>query len=304
MKAIVLARDAGPRLLPIGLDRPRCLAPVAGRPLILHGLDAIRVADITQVIVVVGGAHAGRIKDMLGRGSRFGLEIEYVRQDEALGLAHAVHIAKEALGVDDFLVYLADNMLIGGVRELVSDYFSGRPEAMVALNRVEDPGRCGVAQVGPDGLVRELAEKPAQPKGNLAVAGLYALSPAIYQALVSIRPGWQRRSELTDALTWLIEHGYAVKAHSFTGYWRDVSRVDHLLEANRAALLALSPATGHGAIDDASEVIGSVVIEAGAKLARSLVIGPSWIGEGAVIVDSVVGYGMPISTQVRVASQL
>ncbi|MFD9944490.1 glucose-1-phosphate thymidylyltransferase [Nonomuraea sp. NPDC059023] len=291
MKALVLAGGSGTRLRPITHTSAKQLVPVANKPVLFYGLEAIAAAGIRELGIVVGDTHA-EIEAAVGDGSAFGLEVTYLRQEAPLGLAHAVLIARDFLGGDDFVMYLGDNFLVGGINDIVSGFMAKKPDAQIMLTRVGDPRQFGVAELNPDGGVKSLEEKPQHPKSDLALVGVYLFTATVHEAVAELKPSWRGELEITDAIQWLIDRGYHVESTTVTGYWKDTGNVEDMLEVNRLVLESMEP-TGQGedvqgeSVD--SELIGRVRLEAGARVERSRIVGPAVIGAGARVTDSYVG---------------
>lgn len=287
MKALLLAGGAGTRLRPITHTSAKQLVPVANKPILFYGLEAIRDAGVREVGVVVGDT-AAEITAAVGDGSAFGLSVTYLRQDAPLGLAHAVLIARDFLGDDPFVMYLGDNLIIGGITALAEEFAADRPDALILLTPVPDPSQFGVAELGPDGRVARLVEKPAEPASDLALVGVYMFGPAVHEAVRAISPSARGELEITDAIQWLVDAGRDVRPHLVTGYWKDTGRLDDMLETNRKLLESVEPAV-RGSVDAESRLVGRVVVEEGAEVVRSTVRGPAVIGRGTRLVDAYVG---------------
>ena len=287
MKGLVLAGGAGTRLRPITHTSAKQLVPVANKPILFYGLEQLREAGITDIGIVVGDTHE-EIERAVGDGSRLGIRPTYIRQDEPLGLAHAVLTAAEFLGDDEFAMFLGDNLIEGGITGMVEAFRRTRPAAQLLLKKVADPERFGVAELGEDGRILRLVEKPPDPPSDLALVGVYLFTPAILDAARRIEPSWRGELEITDAIQRLIDDGAVVHASVVEGWWLDTGKKDELLEANR---IVLGTITGRveGTIDAESSVVGAVVVEEGAEIIRSTVRGPAAIGAGARVVDSFVG---------------
>lgn len=298
MKALLLSGGSGTRLRPITHTSAKQLVPVANKPVLFYGLEAIAGAGITQVGIVVGDT-AEEIREAVGDGSAFGLEVTYIPQAAPLGLAHAVLIAREFLGDDDFVMYLGDNFVVGGITDLVYAFRSERPAAQILLTKVPDPTAFGVAELDAAGQVIGLEEKPRQPKSELALVGVYLFSPAVHEAVRSIQPSGRGELEITDAIQWLIDAGRDVRSTIISGYWKDTGNVTDMLEVNRSVLETLEPRTD-GTVDDDSEIIGRVRIERGAKVTGSRIVGPVVVGANTVISDSYVGPFTSIAGDCRI----
>jgi glucose-1-phosphate thymidylyltransferase len=302
MKGLILAGGAGTRLRPITHTSAKQLVPVANKPILFYGIEAMVAAGIEQIGIIVGDTR-DEVMAAVGDGSRWGVEVTYIPQEEPLGLAHCVLIARDFLGDDDFVMYLGDNMLEQGLAEFVERFEADRarartpklgeevpaPSAQILLARVDDPRQFGVAEVSPDGrsIVR-LVEKPDDPPSDLALVGVYLFDRTIHDAVAAIEPSARGELEITDAIQWLISDGQRVRHEVLEGWWLDTGKKDPLLESNMMVLETLQPAID-GTVDPASRVEGRVVIEAGAELVNSRVRGPAIIGAKTRLVNTYVG---------------
>ncbi|PWI18439.1 glucose-1-phosphate thymidylyltransferase [Streptomyces sp. Act143] len=298
MKALVLSGGAGTRLRPITHTSAKQLVPVANKPVLFYGLEAIADAGITEVGIVVGDT-ADEIRAAVGDGSQFGIEVTYIPQDAPLGLAHAVLIAREFLGDDDFVMYLGDNFIVGGITGLVDEFRADRPEAQILLTQVPNPTSFGVAELDAQGRVVGLEEKPKQPKSDLALVGVYLFTPAIHEAVRAIEPSWRGELEITHAIQWLIDNKRDVRSTTISGYWKDTGNVADMLEVNRSVLETVPPLI-EGAVDEDSEIIGRVRVEAGAQVSGSRIVGPVIIGAGSVVSDAYIGPFTSVSEDCRI----
>ncbi|MDQ3895951.1 MAG: glucose-1-phosphate thymidylyltransferase [Actinomycetota bacterium] len=290
MKALILAGGAGTRLRPITHTSAKQLVPVANKPILFYGLEQMAEAGIVEVGIVVGDT-ADEIRAAVGDGSTWGLKVTYIPQEAPLGLAHCVLIARDFLGEDDFVMYLGDNLLRQGVRGFVERFESeGRNHAVaqILLARVPDPQRFGVAEIGADGVVLRLVEKPADPPSDLALVGVYLFDPTIHEAVRSIEPSGRGELEITDAIQWLLDHGRRVHHQVVDGWWIDTGKLDALLEGNRLILETLEQVI-EGTVDADSKVEGRVVVGPGAEVVASTIRGPAIIGAGTRIEHSFVG---------------
>jgi glucose-1-phosphate thymidylyltransferase len=288
MKALVLSGGSGTRLRPITHTSAKQLVPVANKPVLFYGLEAIAEAGVTDVGIIVGDT-APAIEAAVGDGSKFGIKVTYIRQPAPLGLAHAVLVAKDFLADDDFVMYLGDNFIVGGITSMVDEFAATRPEAQIMLTRVSDPRSFGVAELDEaSGRVKSLVEKPKQPKSDLALVGVYLFTAAIHEAVASLKPSWRGELEITEAIQWLLDNGRTVNSTTITGYWKDTGNVTDMLEVNRLVLEGLEPRLD-GVIDDDSEIIGRVVIEEGARVTGSRIVGPAIVGVGTTVTGSYIG---------------
>jgi glucose-1-phosphate thymidylyltransferase len=292
MKALILAGGAGTRLRPITHTRAKQLVPVANRPILFYGIDAMVEAGIKEIGVIIGDTGA-EVRQALGDGSRFGASITYLPQEAPLGLAHCVLIAQDFLADSDFVMYLGDNLLEQDLGAFVAAFETARsgaepPVAQILLKQVPDPHRFGIAELDGDGHVVSLVEKPEHPASDLALVGVYLFDPTIHDAVRSIAPSARGELEITDAIQWLIDQGMRVRTELLTGWWIDTGKLTPLLEANRLLLEKL-PHRVDGQVDAASSIDGRVVVEVGAEIINSTVRGPVAIGANTRVVDSFVG---------------
>ncbi|BDG15488.1 glucose-1-phosphate thymidylyltransferase [Thermus brockianus] len=280
MKGLILAAGRGTRLRPLTHTRPKPVIRVAGRPIIHYAVENLREAGIEEIGVVVSPETEKDIREALA-----GYGVRYVLQEEPQGLAHAVAVAREFLGDSPFVLYLGDNLFQKGIRPFLAAFREG-VSAVIALVRVEDPRQFGVAVLEGERIVR-LLEKPQNPPSDLAVAGVYVFAPEVLEVIQDLKPSARGEYEITDAIQGLIDRGREVVGVEVSGWWKDTGRPKDLLDANRLLLEELSPRV-EGEVEG-SELTGRVVVEKGARVVRSTVIGPAFIGEGAVVEEAYVG---------------
>ncbi|PZM94454.1 MAG: glucose-1-phosphate thymidylyltransferase [Actinobacteria bacterium] len=284
MKGLVLAGGSGTRLRPLTYSLPKQLIPVANTPVIEHCLANLRDAGIEDIGIVVN-EKGSQFVEQLGDGTRLGVRLTYLPQDKPRGLAHCVMIARSFLGDDDFAMYLGDNVFAGGITDLAERFRRRRPAVQLAVAKVDNPSAYGVAEVDGDYRVRRVVEKPTHPVSDLAITGLYFFTPAIHRAVAAISPSRRGELEITDAIQQMLEWGERVDARPIRGHWRDTGSPPELLECNRLMLDAI-PDRRAGSVDAASQIVGPVFIEPGARIVRSRCVGPAVIGAGALVVDS------------------
>jgi glucose-1-phosphate thymidylyltransferase len=286
LKGLILSGGRGTRLRPITFTRAKQLVPVANKPVLFYGIESLAEAGIEEIGIIIAPETGDEIREAVGDGSRFGVRIDYIEQDAPSGLAHAVLTAEEFLGDSPFVMYLGDNLLRDGIVDLVKQFQTEAPDALILLTPVPDPQNYGVAELD-DSRVARLVEKPEDPKSDLALVGVYMFTPSIFDAARAIEPSARGELEITDAIQRLIDTGLTVDPHIVRGWWKDTGQVQDMLDANRLILEDLGDSIEGELID--SRVEGHVVIEPGAVLERSTVRGPAVIGRGARITDAYIG---------------
>lgn len=297
LKGLILSGGAGTRLRPITHTSAKQLVPVANKPVLFYGIEALVEAGVGDIGIVIAPQTGDEIREAVGDGSAFGASITWIVQDEPAGLAHAVLTAEDFLGDSSFVMYLGDNLLREGITDLVEAFERERPDASIMLTPVSDPSSYGVAELEGESVVR-LVEKPEDPPSNLALVGVYLFSPAIIEAARGLEPSWRGELEITEAIQSLIEKGGDVRSRVVGGWWKDTGRLEDMLEANRLVLDEIV-SSDEGRTEDSS-LEGRVVLEEGAVVRRSLVRGPVIIGRDAVIEDSYVGPYTSLGERVEV----
>jgi glucose-1-phosphate thymidylyltransferase len=286
LKGLILSGGKGTRLRPITHTSAKQLVPVANKPVLFYGLEAMATAGIEEVGIIIAPETGEEIRACAGDGARFGVRITYIEQPAPLGLAHAVLTAEPFLGSSPFVMYLGDNLLQGGISDLVRAFRTSSPDALILLTPVADPESYGVAELR-DGRVVRLDEKPAKPRSNLALVGVYMFTACVHDAARAIEPSARGELEITDAIQRLLDSGRRVEPHIVRGWWKDTGRLEDVLAANRLVLETIEPSVQGELID--SQLDGRVAVAAGARLERCTVRGPAIIGAGARLSDCYIG---------------
>jgi glucose-1-phosphate thymidylyltransferase len=287
VKGLILSGGRGTRLRPITHTSAKQLIPVANKPVLFYGIEAIAAAGIDEIGIIVSPETGEEVRGAAGDGSRFGVQITYIVQDVPGGLAHAVLTAEPYLGDEPFVVYLGDNLLQAGITDLVERFRTAECDALILLTAVSDPENYGVAELDGDRVVR-LTEKPQDRRSDLALVGVYMFTRHIHDAARAISPSARGELEITDAIQQLVDGGLRVEPHIVKGWWKDTGQLADMIEANRLILDTLEPRCD-GELGEGSKLDGRVLVEAGARLERSTVRGPAIIGAGATLVDAYVG---------------
>lgn len=292
MKGLILSGGKGTRLYPLTYTRAKQLIPVANKPVLFRVIEAIRDAGICEIGIVVNefGDTRPEIENAVGDGSQFGdVKITFIPQDAPLGLAHAVKISQDFLGDDRFVMFLGDNVIQGGISELIRD-FEQNPiwNSQIVLTSVEQPQHYGVAVLDGQGRIQKLIEKPKEPPSKLALVGIYMFDHHIFEAVSAIKPSGRGELEITDAIQWLVENGYEVYPYVHKGWWIDTGKPRDMLDANSKVLEEIRPQIlGH--VDGLSEVDERVTVAPTAEIINSVIRGPAIIGEHTKVVNSYIG---------------
>jgi glucose-1-phosphate thymidylyltransferase len=284
VKAIIPAAGLGTRLRPLTFTRPKPVLRVAGEPIISHAVATLKAAGITEIGLVVSEFTREEIQNALSDVQ--GVQLTMINQNEQLGLGHAVLVAREWIGQDDFCVYLGDNLFEFGAKPYIEAFQASRPAALIALVEVADPSAFGVAELDGTRITR-LVEKPKNPPSNMAVAGLYCFTPEIFTVLDGMPPSARGEYEITDGIQGLIERGALVTGMRVEGWWKDTGRPADLLDANRL-LLEQIESDVQGEVTD-SRITGRVVIPATARVTGSKIVGPVMLAEGVIIENAYIG---------------
>ena len=289
MKGLILSGGKGTRLYPLTYTRAKQLIPVANKPVLARVIEAIRDAGVRDIGMIVGHT-APEIKDSLGDGSRWDVSLSYIPQESPDGLAHAVKIARDFLDNEPFVMFLGDNVIEGGISQLIRDFAENDWNSQIVLKEVENPSAYGVAQLRADGSIEKLIEKPAAPPSNLALVGIYMFDHHVFDAVDAISPSARGEYEITDAIQWLIDHGHTVFPHIHRGWWIDTGKPTDMLEANSHVLEEIQPCIAASAeIDACSTVDSRVTLQEGAKIINSILRGPTVIGQDTLIENSYIG---------------
>lgn len=272
---------------PLTYTSAKQLVPVANKPVLFYAIEDLAAAGIADIGIVVGQT-APDIKAAVGTGERWDVKVTYIDQPDPLGLAHAVIVAQDFIGDDPFVMYLGDNMLEDSIAPFVRDFEANSWNCQVMLKQVPRPEQFGVAELAPDGRVKRLVEKPREFVSDLALVGIYMFDHHIFEAVHSIQPSWRHELEITDAIQYLLDHGYYVQPRVLDGWWIDTGKLEDMLQVNHLVLDRLTP-SNEGFVDSESQLRGKVVIEAGAQIINSNIRGPVIIGKDTRIVNSYIG---------------
>jgi len=282
MKGIILHGGQGTRLRPLTHTGPKQLLPIANKPMSQYALEDLCKSGITDIAIVIGHEHSEKVKEFYGDGTKFGVKINYIFQDSPKGISHAIRLCKNFIGKDKFIVYLGDNVLRTELVNYSKKFASSKAEAMILLCEVDDPSRFGVAELAGK-KIKKITEKPKNPISNLAVIGVYFLTPKIFDIIDKLKPSWRGELEITDALQMIIEGGFTIQYDTVTGWWKDTGTPDDILRANQLILDMIGTKNQFN-LNEGAKVQGNIVIGKNSTISRdSFVTGPVIIGEHCTI---------------------
>ena len=231
MKGIILHGGHGTRLRPLTHTGPKQLLPIANKPMSEYCLDSLKNAGITDITIVVGGVGSNKVKEYYGDGKNFGVKLSYITQDSPKGIAHAVRLCKDFIGTEKFVVFLGDNIIQKSIDEYANNFIDSDDDAAILLCKVDNPAQFGIAEIEDDKIIK-LTEKPKNPPSNLAITGIYFLTPIIFDLIDNLKPSWRNELEITDALDDLLKENDNISYEIITDYWKDTGTPEDIIHAN------------------------------------------------------------------------
>ena len=285
MKGIILHGGHGSRLRPLTHTGPKQLLPIANKPMSQYALEDLKVAGVTEIGIIVGDIYPEKVKEYYGDGKKFGVKITYIYQDAPKGISHAIRLCKDFINNDKFIVYLGDNILRKNLIDYTKKFQTSNSDAMILLCEVDDPQRFGVAELDPNnpGKIKKIIEKPKDSSSNLAVIGIYFLTPKIFEIIDNLKPSWRGELEITDALFILMNQGNGIEYDIVTGWWKDTGTPEDIIHANMLVLDSIGT-ENQFLIDADSKIQDSIIIGKNTEISRdSLVIEPAIIGKNCMI---------------------
>ena len=282
MKGIILHGGHGTRLRPLTHTGPKQLLPIANKPMSEYCLESLRDAGITDIAVIIGGIGSNKVQEYYGDGKKFGVKLSYIYQDSPKGIAHAVRLCKGFIGKEKFVVFLGDNIIQKSIQEYVNDFINSDNAASILLCEVDNPSQFGIAEIENEKIVK-LTEKPKNPPTNLAVTGIYFLTPIIFDLIDNLKPSWRNEFEIVDALQMLLNIDQKIKYYKITDFWKDTGTPEDILQANKTILENMKPYFS-GTKEDGVLIEGNVMIGEGTIIKKGCkIIGPVIIGKNCLI---------------------
>jgi glucose-1-phosphate thymidylyltransferase len=291
MKGIILHGGHGTRLRPLTHTGPKQLLPIANKPMSEYCLKSIKESGITEIAIIIGGVGSNKVKEYYENGDKFGVNITYIKQDEPKGIAHAIRLCKEFVDNEKFLVFLGDNIIQKSIIEYVTTFKNSKFDSTILLCEVNNPSRFGIAEIK-NGKILKIIEKPKDPPSNLAVTGIYLLTPLIFDVIDNLKPSWRNELEITDALDILLKNNDNISYEIITDYWKDTGTPEDIINANTQILknqsekkLLIEKST---VIESDSSIIMPCIIGKNCKIEKNSIIGPNAsIGDNTIITSNV-----------------
>jgi glucose-1-phosphate thymidylyltransferase len=249
-----------------------------------YALEDLKTAGIMDIGIIIGDVYPEKVKEYYGDGSQFGVKITYIYQDQPKGISHAIRLCKDFVGNEKFVVYLGDNVLRKNLIDYTKKFQTSESDAMILLCEVDEPQRFGIAEFDSEfGKIKKIIEKPKESSSNLAVIGIYFLTPKIFDIIDKLKPSWRGELEITDALDMLMNQGNQIEYDTVTGWWKDTGTPDDIIHANKLVLDSIGT-SNQFLIETDSEIKDNIVIGKGSEISRdSFVKGPVIIGKNCKI---------------------
>jgi len=326
MKGILLHGGHGTRLRPLTHTGPKQLLPIANKPMSEYCIESMKSAGVKEIAIIIGGIGSQKVKEYYGNGDKFGVKITYVSQDFPRGIAHAISLCEDFIANEKFLVFLGDNIIQKSINEIGIEFQKSNAAATILLCEVDNPSRFGIADVK-DGEIKKIIEKPKNPPTNLAVTGIYFLTPVIFDIIKRLKPSWRNELEITDALDMLLNEKYLITYKMITDYWKDTGTPEDIINANKAILENLIPyfngkkdstvllegnvSVGNDTyIGNHVKIIGPVIIGKKCKISGDTINGPNTsigndcIISGGIIKDSIIMNNCEIRKNVNLRNSI
>ena len=287
MKGIILHGGHGTRLRPLTHTGPKQLLPIANKPMSQYCVESLSDAKITEIAIIIGGIGSDKVKEFYGDGENFGVKFTYFQQDHPKGISHAINLCKEFVGNEKFVVFLGDNIIQKSIKEYVNEFAISNDAASLLLCKVSNPSSFGIAELKDDRIIK-IIEKPKEPKSNLAVTGIYFLTPLIFEIIKNLKPSWRNELEITDALDQMLEKNYKITYHMITDYWKDTGTPYDVLHANKEILDKMNgdfkgQKIGTPSISINATIGKGSIIKGDSKISESVIIGKNCIIDNAYI---------------------
>lgn len=282
MKGIILHGGHGTRLRPLTHTGPKQLLPIANKPMSQYCVEALIQAGIKDIAFIIGGTGSNKVREYYGDGEKFDAKFSYIEQDYPKGISHAISLCQDFIKNEKFIVFLGDNIIQNKINEYVSNFQTSNAEASLLLCEVKNPSQFGVADIKNEKIVK-IVEKPKNPSSNLAVTGIYLLTPYIFEIIKKLKPSWRNELEIADALQMLIEEKKEIIYEIITDFWKDTGTPNDIIEANRTILENMNESF-QGKKEGSVTIEGKVLVGEGTIIKNNVkIIGPTIIGNNCIV---------------------
>ena len=282
MKGVILHGGHGTRLRPLTHTGPKQLLPIGNKPMSQYCLESIKESGITDIGIIIGGLGSNKVREYYGTGEKFGVKITYIEQDEPKGIAHAIRLCKEFVNNEKFLVFLGDNIIQRSIADFTSNFEKSEFDATLLLCEVNNPSRFGIAAIE-NNKITKILEKPKDPPSNLAVTGIYFLTPKIFDVIDNLNPSWRNELEITDVLDILLGKNHNINFEMITEYWKDTGTPEDILHAN-GQILEKMEEYFYGTRKNGVKISGKLIVGKNSRIESNVSIrGPVLIGENCRI---------------------
>jgi len=300
MKGILLHGGHGTRLRPLTHTGPKQLLPIANKPMSEYCIESMKSAGVKDIAIIIGGIGSQKVKEYYGNGDKFGIKITYVLQDFPRGIAHAVSLCEDFISNEKFLVFLGDNIIQKSIKDFGTEFEKSNTAATILLCEVDNPSRFGIADIK-NGQIKKIIEKPKNPPTNLAVTGIYFLTPIIFDIIKRLKPSWRNELEITDALDMLLNENHLITYKMITNYWKDTGTPEDIINANKEILKNMN-ASFKGKKEENVSIKGNVIVGEGTIIKKNCqIIGPVIIGKNCILEEnSSIGPNVSIGNNVKI----
>ena len=282
LKGILLHAGHGTRLRPLTHTGPKQLLPIANKPMSQYCIESMKNAGIDEIAIIIGGTGGNKVKEYYKKGDDLGVKLTYILQDSPKGIAHAIQLCKDFVNDEKFLVFLGDNIIQKKIDYIANKFKNSDSDASILLCEVDNPSRFGIADVK-NGEIKKIMEKPKVPPTNLAVTGIYFLTPKIFEIIERLKPSWRNELEITDALQMLLEEGNKITYDTITDYWKDTGTPEDIINANKEILKNMDPLF-EGEKESDVEISGKVIVGSGTIIKNKCkILGPVIIGKDCIV---------------------
>ena len=282
MKGIILHGGHGTRLRPLTHTGPKQLLPIANKPMSEYCVETLSSAGIKEIAFIIGGIGSKKVKEYYGDGEKFGVKFTYIQQDSPRGIAHAVSLCKDFVNNEKFVVFLGDNIIQRKINDYILDFEKSDALASLLLCKVNNPSQFGIAEIENNKIIK-ITEKPKNPPTNLAVTGIYFLTPYIFEVIKKLKPSWRNELEIADALQILIDDDKKIIYGMITDFWKDTGTPNDIIEANKI-ILENMPESFEGKKENNVVIEGKIIVGKGTIIKNGVkIVGPIIIGENCII---------------------